>query len=71
MLNGLRITSNGSIKGTKIITPNGEDISDSVRSVTFNHRAGEVPTVTLVAFLEEVDVTGLGDEYRKFVKANG
>lgn len=70
-MQGLRITADGSIKGTKIVTPNGEDISASVRSVTFTHQAGEIPTVTLVAFLEEVDVTGLGDEYRRFVKADG
>ncbi len=41
----LKIICDGSIGGTRVITPGGEEIM--ARNVRFSHNAGEIPYVTL------------------------
>jgi hypothetical protein len=49
----VRIESDGSPTGTRVVDQSGNDISNRVTGVTFRHNAGEVPWVELdLGFIE-------------------
>lgn len=41
----VKVVCDGSVYGTRIITPNGDEIA--AMNVRFSHNAGEIPIVTL------------------------
>lgn len=47
--------------GDTTILMNGQDITENALSVTFRHRAGEVPTVTIEYLADECTVRTLGE----------
>ena len=50
---------------TRVFAPNGDDITDYVQSVSFVHKAGDIPRVTLTLLDNKVDVSVPHTELRK------
>jgi hypothetical protein len=44
-VNNVRIVSDGTATGTKVLTPDGRELA--CKAIRFSHNADEVPTVTL------------------------
>lgn len=39
----IKIVADGDVFGTKVYSPDGADITDTVHAVRFSHEAGEIP----------------------------
>lgn len=59
----LKVIGDGSPTGTKVIDESGADVSKSIRSVRFEHRAGGAPSVEVDIMLPEVGFQGEGKFY--------
>lgn len=65
---GIRIVSDGSITGTKLYSPSGKELKGArVRSVTWAHKAGEIPRVAVEFLMPEMEVTVLSSEAVEWV----
>ena len=56
----IKIQSDGSATGTKVLNSQGQDMGGKITSVQFSHDGGGMPEITIKLNLIEVDVTGEG-----------
>lgn len=71
----IKIISNGSVTGTRVINADTGEVLKDVRFVAWEHKVGEQPTATL-EFVgvpieasvsgELIDITSLEDEYKTY-----
>jgi hypothetical protein len=61
-----KVIADGTIRGTRIFAPNGDDISGTVRAIKIEHEVGQLPLLTMEVYGAEIDVTALGDETRTY-----
>lgn len=43
----VKITADGTLSGTRVVTESGIELSDSLESVTFTHKGGDLPKVEM------------------------
>lgn len=57
-LKGIKITSDGTVLGTRVFDADGKDVTRSlyIRSIKWTHRAGGIPVAELSCLLSELEV---------------
>lgn len=83
-MGNFKVISDGTYNGVKILSPEGEDITNTVVSYEIKHSVGGLPTLTLEILKceveidavlegdsrEYIEITTISDESRKFKAVN-